>query len=122
MSTLRAVSVYLLRHKYVLLAGGVLIIIANLIILLPPLLLQQAIDSLSQHEDAATLTRYALLIIGLGIIAGVFQFVSRYVINSVSRHIEYEMRGDLFKHFSSSISPTSSSARSAIWSPAPPTT
>jgi ATP-binding cassette subfamily B protein len=99
MSTLRAVSVYLLRHKYVLLAGGVLIIIANLIILLPPLLLQQAIDSLSQHEDAATLTRYALLIIGLGIIAGVFQFVSRYVINSVSRHIEYEMRGDLFKHF-----------------------
>jgi ATP-binding cassette subfamily B protein len=99
MSTLRAVSVYLLRHKYVLLAGGVLIIIANLIILLPPLLLQQAIDSLSQHEDAATLTRYALLIIGLGIIAGVFQFASRYVINSVSRHIEYEMRGDLFKHF-----------------------
>ncbi len=99
MSTLRAVSVYLLRHKYVLLAGGVLIIIANLIILLPPLLLQQAIDSLSQHEDAAALTRYALLIIGLGIIAGVFQFASRYVINSVSRHIEYEMRGDLFKHF-----------------------
>ena len=99
MSTLRAVSVYLLRHKYVLLAGGVLIIIANLIILLPPLLLQQAIDSLSQHEDAAALTRYALLIIGLGVVAGVFQFASRYVINSVSRHIEYEMRGDLFKHF-----------------------
>jgi ATP-binding cassette subfamily B multidrug efflux pump len=99
MSTLRAVSVYLLRHKYVLLVGGVLIIIANLIILLPPLLLQQAIDGLSQHEDAAALTRYALLIIGLGIIAGVFQFASRYVINSVSRHIEYEMRGDLFKHF-----------------------
>ncbi len=99
MSTLRAVSVYLLRHKYVLLAGGVLIIIANLIILVPPLLLQQAIDSLNQHEDAAALTRYALLIIGLGIIAGVFQFASRYVINSVSRHIEYEMRGDLFKHF-----------------------
>ena len=99
MSTLRAVSVYLLRHKYVLLAGGLLIVIANLIVLVPPLLLQEAIDGLSQHEDAGTLTRYALLIIGIAIVAGVFQFASRYVINSVSRHVEYEMRSDLFKHF-----------------------
>lgn len=99
MSTLRAVSVYLLRHKYVLLAGGLLIIIANLIVLLPPLLLQQAIDGLSQREDAATLTRFALLIIGIAIVAGAFQFASRYVINSVSRRVEYEMRNDLFKHF-----------------------
>jgi ATP-binding cassette, subfamily B, multidrug efflux pump len=99
MPTLRAVSVYLLRHKFVLLAGGLLIIIANLIVLLPPLLLQQAIDGLSQHEDAATLTRYALLIIGLAIVAGFFKFASRYVINSVSRYTEYEMRGDLFQHF-----------------------
>ena len=99
MSTLRAVSVYLLRHKYVLLAGGLLIVIANLIVLVPPLLLQEAIDGLSQHEDAGTLTRFALLIIGIAIVAGVFQFASRYVVNSVSRHIEYEMRSDLFKHF-----------------------
>jgi ATP-binding cassette subfamily B protein len=99
MSTLRAVSVYLLRHKYVLLAGGLLIIIANLIVLIPPLLLQEAIDGLSQHEDAGTLTRYALLIIGIAIVAGVFQFASRFVVNSVSRYIEYEMRSDLFKHF-----------------------
>lgn len=99
MPTLRAVSVYLLRHKFVLLAGGLLIIIANLIVLLPPLLLQQAIDGLSQREDAATLTRYALLIIGLAIVAGVFKFASRYVINSVSRYTEYEMRSDLFQHF-----------------------
>ena len=99
MSTLRAVSVYLLRHKFVLLAGGLLIIIANLIVLVPPLLLQQAIDSLGQHADVGTLTRYALLIVGIAVLAGGFQFSSRYVVNSVSRHVEYEMRGDLFKHF-----------------------
>jgi ATP-binding cassette, subfamily B, multidrug efflux pump len=99
MSTARAVSVYLLRHKWVLLAGGLLIIIANLIVLVPPLLLQQAIDGLGQHEDAGTLTRFALLIVGIAILAGVFQFSSRFVVNSVSRYVEYEMRGDLFKHF-----------------------
>jgi ATP-binding cassette subfamily B multidrug efflux pump len=99
MSTVRAVLVYLLRHKWVLLAGGLLTIISNLIVLVPPLLLQQAIDGLGQHEDAGTLTRFALLIVGLAIVAGVFQFSSRFVINSVSRYVEYEMRGDLFKHF-----------------------
>ena len=99
MSTLRAVSVYLLRHKYVLLAGGLLIVISNLIILVPPLLLQQAIDGLGQREDAGALTRYALLIVGIALLAGIFQFSSRFVVNSVSRHVEYELRGDLFKHF-----------------------
>lgn len=99
MSTVRAVSVYLLRHKWVLLAGGLLTIISNLIVLVPPLLLQQAIDGLGQHEDAGTLTRFALLIVGLAIVAGVFQFSSRFVINGVSRYVEYEMRSDLFEHF-----------------------
>ncbi|HEU5349114.1 MAG TPA: ABC transporter transmembrane domain-containing protein, partial [Ktedonobacterales bacterium] len=99
MSTLRAVSVYLLRHKFVLLVGGLLIIIANLVVLLPPLLLQQAIDGLAQHEDVGTLTRYALLIVAIAALTGVFQFSSRFVINGVSRHVEYEMRGDLFQHF-----------------------
>ncbi|HET8907855.1 MAG TPA: ABC transporter ATP-binding protein [Ktedonobacterales bacterium] len=96
---MRAVSVYLLRHKWVLLAGGLLTIISNLIVLVPPLLLQQAIDGLGQHEDAGTLTRFALLIVGLAIVAGVFQFSSRFVINGVSRYVEYEMRSDLFEHF-----------------------
>jgi len=99
MSTVRAVSVYLLRHKWVLLAGGLLTIISNLIVLVPPLLLQQAIDGLGQHEDAGALTRFALLIVGLAIVAGVFQFSSRFVINGVSRYVEYEMRSDLFEHF-----------------------
>ena len=87
------------RHIGVLLAGAGLIVIANLLALVPPLLLGQAIDGLRQHAGLATLTRIALLIIGVALVAGVFQFCSRFVINSVSRRIEYEMRTDLFLHF-----------------------
>ncbi|MGZ3715282.1 MAG: hypothetical protein ACXVA4_07685, partial [Ktedonobacterales bacterium] len=79
-----------------LLAGAGLIIVANLIALVPPLLLGLAIDGLRQHTGVDALTRLALLIVGVALVASVFQFCSRFVVNSVSRHIEYEMRTDLF--------------------------
>ena len=98
-ATLRSIRAYMLKHIWVLLAGAGLIIIANLLALVPPLLLGQAIDGLRQHSGVETLTRMALLIVGVALVAGVFQFCSRFVINSVSRRIEYEMRTDLFLHF-----------------------
>lgn len=98
-ATLRSIRGYMLRHIWVLLAGVVLIVIANLVALVPPLLLGLTIDAVRQHTSVETLTRLALLIVGVGLIAGVFQFCSRFVINSVSRRIEYEMRTDLFQHF-----------------------
>jgi ATP-binding cassette subfamily B multidrug efflux pump len=99
MSTPRAAFRYMLRHRWLLLLGGLLIVIANLIVLIPPLLLQRAIDALRRGEDLTTLSLLALLIVGVWLVAGVFQFSSRFAINSVSRQVEYEMRVDLFKHF-----------------------
>ncbi len=99
MKTLRAVQGYMLRRWYILLLGLVLIIIANLIALVPALILQRAIDGVSHGADAGTLTIYALQIIGIAIAAGLFQFSSRFVVNSVARRVEYEMRRDLFRHF-----------------------
>ncbi len=99
MSTVRAVYKYLLRHWRLLLFGGFLVVVANLIVLIPPLLLQQAIDTLGRGDDIVTLTKLAFLIVGVWIVGAAFQFSARFSINSVSRQVEYEMRGDLFKHF-----------------------
>ncbi|HEU0027624.1 MAG TPA: ABC transporter ATP-binding protein [Ktedonobacterales bacterium] len=99
MKTVRAVQGYMLRHWLILSFGLVLIIIANLIILVPALILQRAIDGISHGADARALTLYALQIVGIAIVAGGFQFLSRFVVNSVARRVEYEMRRDLFRHF-----------------------
>jgi ATP-binding cassette subfamily B multidrug efflux pump len=98
-STVRAVRGYMLRKAHILFAGMLLIITANLIALIPPYLLQEAIDGIRTGQGAGALLRYALLIVAVALGAGVFQFCSRYVINSVSRHVEYEIRTDVFKHF-----------------------
>ncbi len=89
----------MLRRWPTLAAGIALIIIANLIALIPPLILQNVIDGLGRHAAVSELTRDALLIVGIALGAGVFQFASRFVVNSVSRRVEYEMRSDLFSHF-----------------------
>jgi ATP-binding cassette, subfamily B, multidrug efflux pump len=89
----------MLRRAPTLLFGVALIIISNLIALVPPLILQNVIDGLGRHADVGSLTGAALLIVGIALGAGAFQFSSRFVINSVSRTIEYEMRRDLFRHF-----------------------
>jgi ATP-binding cassette subfamily B protein len=99
MSTFRAVRGYMLRHLGILIAGAILIVVANLLVLVPPLLLQQAIDGLQTGITTSELTRYSLLIVGLAVAAGIFMFASRYTINGLSRHVEYEMRSDLFLHF-----------------------
>ena len=99
MKTLRAVQGYMLRRAPTLLFGVALIIISNLIALAPPLILQNVIDGLGRHNDSGSLARAALLIVGIALLAGIFQFSSRFVVNSVSRRVEYEMRRDLFRHF-----------------------
>ncbi len=95
----RAFREYLVRHALMLGLGACLILTANLIALIPPLVLQDAIDSVGHNITLDTLARYALLIVGIAVGAGVFQFFSRFVINAVSRQVEYEMRADLFEQF-----------------------
>jgi ATP-binding cassette subfamily B protein len=99
MKTIRAVQSYMLHHWMALAAGLLLITISNLIALLPAYILQEAVDAISRNASASDLTGYAFQIVGVALAAAIFQFSSRFVVNSVSRAIEYEMRRDLFLHF-----------------------
>jgi ATP-binding cassette, subfamily B, multidrug efflux pump len=100
MMTYRALRGYMLRYRVTLVAGFAFIVAANLVTLIPPLLIQQVIDGL-QHRtvNGRSLLGFALAIVGVAVGAGVLQFLSRYVVNSASRRVEYDLRSDLFQHF-----------------------
>lgn len=98
-SIFRAFRQYLVRHALTLGLGACLILTANLIALVPPVVLQDVIDAIGHGITLGGLAQYALLIVAIAVGAGVFQFFSRFVINAVSRQVEYEMRSDLFAHF-----------------------
>jgi ATP-binding cassette subfamily B protein len=63
-----------------------------------PILLKDSINELQQNTTSSILLRYAALIVGTSIIAGIFRYLIRQTIIVVSREIEYDLRGDFWSH------------------------
>lgn len=71
---------------------------ANLISLAQPQVLRFAVDDLYTGVTAEKLGRYAMLLFGIAIAAGLFKYAMRQLIIAISRRLEYELRNELFEH------------------------
>lgn len=81
------------------LVTGILCILASVAIsLIVPLIVGYAVDELRDKLSWTTITLYALLILGIKLVSGVFLFLQRRIINNMSRHIEYDLRQDFYAH------------------------
>jgi len=89
---------YILRYKKKVSIGIFFIVVGNVLGLFQPILLQQAIDTLRDDLQTSTMLLYGLLILAFAIAEGVFTFLKRQTIIVVSRHIEYDLRNDFFRH------------------------
>lgn len=98
MKNLSTLKKYFLRYKTKLALGFVFILLSNAGTVYVPLLMKDAINALEKNIADDLLLRYALLIVGASILAGVFRFLIRQTIIVVSREIEYDLRGDFWKH------------------------
>ncbi|HEY6866021.1 MAG TPA: ABC transporter ATP-binding protein, partial [Candidatus Eisenbacteria bacterium] len=63
-----------------------------------PQVLRFAVDDLYQGVTAEKLGRYALILFGIAVAAGIFKFWMRQSVIGISRHIEYDLRNELFAH------------------------
>lgn len=94
----RRIRHYLARYKTSLVVGAVCLVITNMFLLATPWLLKLTIDEL---ETGITRERLATLALGFVIvtaISGVFRFLMRRIMIGVSRKIEFDIRGDFFRH------------------------
>ncbi len=81
------------------LAGGILCIAVTAFIgLIAPLIIGRAIDSLREDVSRRTLLLYGLAIVGVSLARGVFQFAQRKILVTMSRHIERDLREEIFSH------------------------
>lgn len=78
--------------------GILFIILSNIGSVYVPILIKDGINSLKEKINHTVIINYALLIVGVTFISGVFQFLIRETIIVVSRKIEYDLRQDFWNH------------------------
>src|SRR5436305_4658164 len=95
---LRPLAPYLKRYRRGLLLGGICVLLTNGISVQFPRVVQHAVDDLTQAVTSDKLKLYALLIVGVFLAKGIFQFLTRWIVIGISRDIEFDLRNDLFAH------------------------
>ena len=72
--------------------------LTDLISLTQPQVLRFAVDDLYRGVTSEKLGRYAVVLFAIALAAGVFKFWMRQAVIGISRHVEYDLRNDLFAH------------------------
>ncbi len=98
MKAFRTLLPYFRPYRKGLVAGLTLVVVGNVFTSLGPWLIRQAVDSLAIELSRSVLTRYALLIVGVALLAGLARYGMRELMNGISRRMETDLRDDLFAH------------------------
>src|SRR5438094_3584960 len=98
---LRPLVPYLNKYRKGFLIGAVCVLLNNGTYILFPQVIQRAIDGLKRGIGWRQLLVYALLLVAVVLIKGVFQFLTRWIMIGISRDIEFDLRNDLFRHLES---------------------
>ena len=98
MSPVRRLLGYAHRYRRDFLLGLASVVVATAISLVSPIVLRDAVDDLTAGVTRTKLFEYGALLLGVGVVGGVFRFLMRRILIAASRHIEYDMRNDFFAH------------------------
>src|SRR5262245_31072599 len=89
---------YLGRYRSGLLLGLTCVLLTNWISLAQPQVLRFAVDDLYRGVTAAKLGRYAVILFAIALGGGLFKYLMRHFVIGISRHVEFDLRNDLFGH------------------------
>lgn len=107
MKELQYLNKYFIKYKYSFLLGIIITIVAQIFSLFTPKLISKSFKAIeSFHENNANhtlikeeLINNILLIIGTTLIAGVLTFLMRQTLIVMSRHVEFDLKNEVFKHY-----------------------
>lgn len=119
MKELKYLNKYLLKYKWHLILGLVFVIISNIFQIIPAQMVRHSIDlvvdnirvyrsfndSTSQENFFGIFARgillYAVLILVMALLRGVFLYFVRQTLIVMSRLIEYDLKNEIFEHYQS---------------------
>jgi ATP-binding cassette subfamily B protein len=108
MKELQYLNKYFLKYKYSFLIGIVTTIVAQIFSLFTPKLISKSFKAIEDYSKQASanplsiqneLTNNILLIIATTIIAGFLTFLMRQTLIVMSRHIEFDLKNEVFRQY-----------------------
>ncbi len=117
MKALKYLNQYLWKYKWYLILGTLFTIISNLFGIIPAQLVRYALDLVIETLDvyylfdgsklqssmydlfAFSILFYGLLILAMALLKGIFLFLVRQTIIVMSRHIEFDLKNDVYQHY-----------------------
>jgi len=99
--SLRPLVSYFKKYRRSYVVGTLCVFLTNGIWILFPLVIRRAVDDLHLGVTEQKLGKYALALLAVAALKGIFQFLTRWIVIGVSREIEFDLRNDLFRHLES---------------------
>jgi ATP-binding cassette subfamily B protein len=99
MDDLRKFARYFRPYKWSLFIGIACIFVSVAIGLVKPGIIRVAVDDLvGGGVSWWSLTRLALIYMGVSVVSGIFLYLQRRILIDMSRHVEYDMRQEFYAH------------------------
>ncbi len=89
---------YIRRYRRGLVLGLGALLMKDVLAAAFPVVVKNGVDSLTHGFQIHIVIWFAVLLAGLSLVKGVFQYWMRVIIIGISRDIEYDLRNDLFSH------------------------
>jgi ATP-binding cassette subfamily B multidrug efflux pump len=96
---LRRLLPHLGRHRRRVLLGLLCLLLTTSFSVANPWVLRHAVDDLTLEVTRDKLWLYAGVLLGLVVFEGVFRYGMRMILIGVSRQMEYELRNEVYDHF-----------------------
>lgn len=117
MKKLATINKYFIRHKWRLISGILFVAVSNIFAVYSPKVVREVIDYVQQQIPAyrqlgseaertvmkdhifGQVLQYGLLLLALALLRGIFMYFMRQTIIVMSRHIEYDQKAEIYKHY-----------------------
>lgn len=99
MNSIYLIKPYLVKNRYMILAGLLCLIVVDMLQLFIPRIIKRVIDDLTLFQiNRQQLLSYALYIVGIAVMIGIFRYGWRRCLIGMSRKVEQGLRNSLLDH------------------------
>jgi ATP-binding cassette, subfamily B, multidrug efflux pump len=89
---------YMRRYRWQYVQGTLACVATNIVAVQFPRILGMAINRIQQGTTRELILIFALILVGISLVKGVFLYAQRWILIGISREIEFDLRNDLFRN------------------------